>query len=905
MVFEWNGSSYVQRGTTLNGENAGDRFGQPSFAISDDGNVLAVGAWGYDATTAGNDGALYLYHWDSTANSGNGDYVLKNKFLGDLSWAGLGAGVKISGDGTRVVAMSPYWPAPDYATTGKQRGQVEMFEYDGTVWNRRRSKRKTGRVANAFYTDRVTVQDYGMEGEPGGGADNNESGGLSGFYNNQSMALSTDGSACIVGQRRADRGGIQAGRADVFQITSNFKGVWGSNDNENWTKITDVSKTFRVTDYIDYKLFNNSIFYKHYAFVGDNYTRIKNIKLYGVQKQGVSTFHDGELTLTKSLNVPRIGPTSIVDKTPKRQLLVAEYNTETNPIVHELVQDTSGGEHHLGIYNRASYSTSEKALVFSGAGDYLNTNLYNTFSDNSTHSVSIWVKRNGQTHDGDNEVFCHLGNGYGYSATSSLDGQLQDAHLYWSSNHGLRVSLTHHDLRAANTTLPINEWVHLVYTYDGSPWQFAGGSYADESPNPTNIHLYKNGVEQFFTSRYTIGETTGGALDLRTAYLSLGGRYPDSIVDGDYTNASISNYKLYNSVLTHEDAKTLYNMGQRGERNHVVNFDRTRVGIGLGSGEAPRAALDVRGDIYASGRISNGGSGGNNTFDIDGYRVHAFTSSDTFLALGNIRVDILVVGGGGGGGLDNGGGGGAGGLVFVPKYEIKAGETKVVTIGVGGGGAADQHYAAKQGGDTIFGNLEDIDVLRAIGGGRGLNGDGRTGSVNQQGGSGGGGDGETREDYGLGLQSTQPGLSGAPYGFGNHGGRQTAGSDSLGGGGGGGGAGGTGGMSSSDNGGNGGNGLNEVTINQSTFNFADMFGTNYGEILSGEAWFGGGGGAGSDNSSSHTSTGGKGGGGNNVNGSAGNATHANTGGGGAGQTWNFSSTSGTGAAGIVLLRYPI
>ena len=627
MVFEWNGSSYVQRGTTLNGENAGDRFGQPSFTISDDGNVLAVGAWGYDATTAGNDGALYLYHWDSTANSGSGDYVLKNKFLGDVSWAGLGAGVKISGDGTRVVAMSPYWPDSGGSTSGKQRGQVEMFEYDGTVWNRRRSKRKTGTTTNSFYTDRVTVQDYGMEGEPGGGEDPGESGGLSGFYSNHSMALSTDGSACIVGQRRADRGGLQAGRADVFQITSNFKGVWGSNDNENWTKITDVSKTFRVTDYIDYKLFNNSNFYKHYAFVGDNYTRIKNIKLYGVQKQGVSTFHDGELTLTKSLNVPRIGPTSIVDKTPKRQLLVAEYNTETNPIVHEVVQDTSGGEHHLGIYNRASYSTSEKALVFSGAGDYLNTNLYNTFSDNSTHSVSIWVKRNGQTHDGDNEVFCHLGKGYGYSATSSLDGQLEDAHLYWSSNHGLRVSLTHHDLRATNTTLPINEWVHLVYTYDGSPWQFAAGTINNESPNPTNIHLYKNGVEQFFTSRYTIGETTGEALDLRTAYLSLGGRYPDSIVDGDYTNASISNYKLYKSVLTHENAKTLYNMGQRGERNHVVNFDRTRVGIGLGSGEAPRAALDVRGDIYASGRISNGGSGGNNTFDLDGYRVHAFTSS--------------------------------------------------------------------------------------------------------------------------------------------------------------------------------------------------------------------------------------------------------------------------------------
>ena len=186
-----------------------------------------------------------------------------------------------------------------------------------------------------------------------------------------------------------------------------------------------------------------------------------------------------------------------------------------------------------------------------------------------------------------------------------------------------------------------------------------------------------------------------------------------------------------------------------------------------------------------------------------------------------------------------------------------------------------------------------------------MNGDPTTGSVNQQGGSGGGGDGELREDYGLGLQSTQPGLSGAPYGFGNRSGRQTAGNASLGGGGAGGGAGAVGGSSSSDTGGNGGNGLNEVTINNKTFNFVDMFGTNYGEILSGEAWFAGGGSAGSDNGSTASSTGGKGGGGNNNSGYATNATHANTGGGGAGQTWNFTSSGGDGAAGIVLLRYPI
>jgi hypothetical protein len=38
-------------------------------------------------------------------------------------------------------------------------------------------------------------------------------------------------------------------------------------------------------------------------------------------------------------------------------------------------------------------------------------------------------------------------------------------------------------------------------------------------------------------------------------------------------------------------------MGRCDEGHHVVNFSKTRVGIGLGDGEAPQAALDVRGDI--------------------------------------------------------------------------------------------------------------------------------------------------------------------------------------------------------------------------------------------------------------------------------------------------------------------
>jgi hypothetical protein len=66
---------------------------------------------------------------------------------------------------------------------------------------------------------------------------------------------------------------------------------------------------------------------------------------------------------------------------------------------------------------------------------------------------------------------------------------------------------------------------------------------------------------------------------------------------GNPFKGSMSQFKLYDTALTAEEVKTLYDMGRCDEGHHVVNFSKTRVGIGLGDGEAPQGALDVRGDI--------------------------------------------------------------------------------------------------------------------------------------------------------------------------------------------------------------------------------------------------------------------------------------------------------------------
>ena len=177
----------------------------------------------------------------------------------------------------------------------------------------------------------------------------------------------------------------------------------------------------------------------------------------------------------------------------------------------------------------------------------------------------------------------------------------------------------------------------------------------------------------------------------------------------------------------------------------------------------------------------------------------SFTSSGTFaVPTGVSSLDVLIVAGGGSGGNNHGAGGGGGGLIFMPSYPVTPGGT--ISVTVGDGALAPSAFPGtpsgqpgSKGNNSVFGAPGDPgkhpsgDVLTAIGGGRG--GGGEPGCrAGGPGGSGGGGSGAQSSSGGPGVQSTQPGDSGA-YGFGNNGGTGNFTSPGFYGGGGGGGAG--------------------------------------------------------------------------------------------------------------------
>jgi hypothetical protein len=296
-------------------------------------------------------------------------------------------------------------------------------------------------------------------------------------------------------------------------------------------------------------------------------TSIGMWRLFGTREQGQSVLHDGQLTLTKNLTVPRIGPALDADDTPRRDRLVVEYNTSTNPTSEGAVRDTSGRGLDGVFVGGASYDATEKALKFTASSNqYVNTNIPLPADGNFIHSMSMWFNPTSLTASpGDAIVF--IGDNTDNNKIEIFMETDRINYLFGGNNYEATLSLTN------------GRWYHLAVTYNGN----VGASGRE---------IYIDGVQRS-ASHSGLSELlnlTNGNLDL--------GRYTPSGSSSDYAfDGSISNFKLYDVALTAEEVKTLYDMGRCDEGHHVVNFSKTRVGIGLGDGEAPQGPLDVSGGM--------------------------------------------------------------------------------------------------------------------------------------------------------------------------------------------------------------------------------------------------------------------------------------------------------------------
>jgi hypothetical protein len=120
-VFEWSGAEWVQLGSSMDGDGAGDEFGS-SVALSGDGEHLAVGAIWADSTGLMT-GEVRVFEWSG------GDWVAIGPILAGVEDAEMFRKVSISYDGARLAVG-----APGSDANGSDSGRVLVYEWNGTEW---------------------------------------------------------------------------------------------------------------------------------------------------------------------------------------------------------------------------------------------------------------------------------------------------------------------------------------------------------------------------------------------------------------------------------------------------------------------------------------------------------------------------------------------------------------------------------------------------------------------------------------------------------------------------------------------------------------------------------------------------------------------------------------------------
>jgi hypothetical protein len=132
-IYDWNGSSWIQRGSVLEAADAADSDGFGfSVSLSSNGSILAVGLPNWEGATGTNIGGVYIYDWSGSAWVQRGS-VIEAADAADSD--GFGVDVSLSDDGAILVVGSNNWEG----ATGTNRGGVYIYDWNGSSWVQRGS----------------------------------------------------------------------------------------------------------------------------------------------------------------------------------------------------------------------------------------------------------------------------------------------------------------------------------------------------------------------------------------------------------------------------------------------------------------------------------------------------------------------------------------------------------------------------------------------------------------------------------------------------------------------------------------------------------------------------------------------------------------------------------------------
>lgn len=365
----------------------------------------------------------------------------------------------------------------------------------------------------------------------------------------------------------------------------------GSNDGVNWHLIGTIRENYYTVALKNFKM-NTTKYYSYFRLIAQSITslslpnipvmsvystfrnrfNLSGLVFFGVREQSQSVLHDGQLTLTKNLSVPQIGPVLGEYPTPRREKLILEYNTALTIHSDDQVIDTSGNSND-GNKNGSNpfYDTSRRALMFDGADDWIypETHMGNT-GGAWKHSFSVWINTLSST-DG---TFFSVGvESEGDSSAVRIEDASSIRWFFYASD-------IVYDLPSGSTfDITGNSWYHVAGSYNGG----------------VGVHsrrLWINGQECKGVVDHSYANGTPLTIEANTS-LRIGVRKNNA----DDFYGWMSMFRIYDCALTPEEIYTLYKQGRVPPVHHLQLVDSTMT---IGSHDRYMGAqLDVAGHIRA------------------------------------------------------------------------------------------------------------------------------------------------------------------------------------------------------------------------------------------------------------------------------------------------------------------
>src|SRR5210317_415155 len=231
------------------------------------------------------------------------------------------------------------------------------------------------------------------------------------------------------------------------------------------------------------------------------------------------------------------------------------------------VLDLSGNQINGTLNGGVGFDSEYKAFTFDEADDYITLDTGKT--GNYIFSVSLWFKSSGNSI----ETLFHMNGDYATNNTVWIKGDATS----------LSIGFVNNDYSCdTGKEIADNMWHHASFVYNGN-----GESGRD---------IYLDGIH---LGGSLVGSSAGDNLNLTsTSSISrIGALNHSSLGIIHEFKGSIANFRLFNRALSQDEIYQLYAYQKEyfGHGDLSMTLKAGRLGIGTSE---PRAALDVKGDIY-------------------------------------------------------------------------------------------------------------------------------------------------------------------------------------------------------------------------------------------------------------------------------------------------------------------